>query len=212
MADLFAYHKIEYIQAKAKLLNSRQVEITAMDTRNCPYLTRRILFWLRINPINYASVLGNPPRWICRYQAGTMSQCPGSFGGCTGPGSADSRGSRSPGQFTGTGRRFEVLGEAGGVVVINDYAHHPTEIRATLSAARDRYSNRAFGWSGSPHLFPHPALFDGFSQAFGDADEVIVTEIFAAREPRQDFSSKQVVDAMPDPQFTSQAWTRPRSI
>ncbi len=101
-------------------------------------------------------------------------------------------------QFSGTGRRFEVLGEAGGVVIINDYAHHPTEIRATLSAARDRYPGKRLWAVWQPHTYSRTqALFDDFSKSFGDADEVIVTEIFAARETNPGFSSRQVAAAIP---------------
>jgi len=104
------------------------------------------------------------------------------------------------GQFTGTGRRFEVRGEVNGITVIDDYAHHPTEIRATLSAARARYPSRRLWAIWQPHTYSRTqALFAEFAAAFSDADEVIVTEVFQSREPRQNFSSKQVVDAMPRP-------------
>ncbi|MCJ7584111.1 MAG: UDP-N-acetylmuramate--L-alanine ligase [Anaerolineales bacterium] len=102
------------------------------------------------------------------------------------------------GQFTGTGRRFEVRGEANGIVVIDDYAHHPTEIRATLAAARSRYPDRHIWAVWQPHTFSRTqTLFDQFTHAFADADQVIVTEIYAAREPIQDYSAAQVVQAMP---------------
>lgn len=101
------------------------------------------------------------------------------------------------GQFTGTGRRFEVKGERRGILVIDDYAHHPTEIRATLSAARARYPGRRIWAVWQPHTYSRTrALFSAFVEAFGDADETIVTEIYAAREPAQDFSSEQIVHAM----------------
>ena len=107
---------------------------------------------------------------------------------------------RALGQFTGTRRRFEVRGETNGVVIIDDYAHHPTEIRATLAAARTRYPSRRLWAVWQPHTFSRTrALFNEFTAAFADADEVIVTEIYAAREPEQDFSSKQVVEAMSRP-------------
>ena len=107
---------------------------------------------------------------------------------------------RALGQFTGTRRRFEVRGETNGVVIIDDYAHHPTEIRATLAAARTRYPSRRLWAVWQPHTFSRTrALFNEFTAAFADADEVIVTEIYAARELVQDFSSKQVVEAMSRP-------------
>jgi UDP-N-acetylmuramate--alanine ligase len=104
------------------------------------------------------------------------------------------------GQFTGTGRRFEVRGEANGVVVIDDYAHHPTEIQATLAAARSRYPRSPLWVVWQPHTYSRTqALLESFANSFGNADEVIVTEVYAAREPKQDFSSRQVVEAMPRP-------------
>jgi UDP-N-acetylmuramate--alanine ligase len=102
------------------------------------------------------------------------------------------------GQFTGTGRRFEVRGEHNGVTVIDDYAHHPTEIRATLAGAKKRYPDRRIWAVWQPHTYSRTqTLFYEFSRAFADADEVLVTEIYASREPKQDFSSAEVVSAMP---------------
>lgn len=100
-------------------------------------------------------------------------------------------------EFTGTGRRFDIKGEAGGVTVIDDYAHHPTEIRATLDAARARYPTRRIWAVWQPHTYSRTrTLFDEFSASFNEADEVIVSEIYAAREPKQDFSAVEVVKAM----------------
>ncbi|MDO8752767.1 MAG: UDP-N-acetylmuramate--L-alanine ligase [Anaerolineales bacterium] len=102
------------------------------------------------------------------------------------------------GEFTGTGRRFEVRGERQGVIVIDDYAHHPTEIRATLAGAKARYPNHRIWAVWQPHTYSRTqALFFEFSRAFGDADEVLVTEIYASREAKQEFSSAEVVSAMP---------------
>jgi UDP-N-acetylmuramate--alanine ligase len=104
------------------------------------------------------------------------------------------------GEFSGAGRRFEVRGESAGVTVIDDYGHHPTEIRATLSAARARYGTRRIWAVWQPHTYSRTrTLFDEFVRAFADADEVIVTEIYKSREPKQDYSSKQVVEAMDHP-------------
>ncbi|PWH17845.1 MAG: UDP-N-acetylmuramate--L-alanine ligase [Anaerolineae bacterium] len=101
------------------------------------------------------------------------------------------------GEFQGTARRFELKGEAKGVIVIDDYAHHPTEIRATLDAARARYPSRRLVVVWQPHTFSRTrTLFDEFVVSFGEADEVIVSEIYAAREPQEDFSAQQVVQAM----------------
>lgn len=103
-------------------------------------------------------------------------------------------------RFTGTGRRFEVKGEAAGIIVIDDYAHHPTEIRATLAAARARYSSRRIWAVWQPHTYSRTrTLFRQFADAFTDADKVLVTEIYAAREAHEEFSSRQVVDSMLHP-------------
>jgi UDP-N-acetylmuramate--alanine ligase len=104
---------------------------------------------------------------------------------------------RTLSQFTGTGRRFEVRGEWKGVTIVDDYAHHPTEIKATLSAARSRYPGRRIWAVWQPHTYSRTqALFKEFASSFNDADEVIVTEIYAAREVKQDFSSEQVARAI----------------
>jgi UDP-N-acetylmuramate--alanine ligase len=103
------------------------------------------------------------------------------------------------GDFQGAGRRFEILGEPEGITIINDYAHHPTEIRATLAAARSRYPGRKLWVVWQPHTYSRTRLLQQeFSRSFFDADQVIVTEIFPSREPKQDFSSAQVVKTMRD--------------
>lgn len=90
------------------------------------------------------------------------------------------------GQFKGVGRRFELKGESNGVTVIDDYAHHPTEIRATLAAARSRFAGRPIWAAFQPHTFSRTlALLDDFAQAFADADHVILVDIFASRETDQ---------------------------
>ena len=100
--------------------------------------------------------------------------------------------------FTGTGRRFEVRGEAAGVTIIDDYAHHPTEIVATLAAARARYPERRIWAVWQPHTYSRTqTLFSEFSRAFKEADEVIVSEVYASREPMQEFTSAEIVSAMP---------------
>jgi UDP-N-acetylmuramate--alanine ligase len=106
-------------------------------------------------------------------------------------------GAAALGKFTGTSRRFEIRGEQNGVLVIDDYAHHPTEIRATLAAARSRYPGRRIIAVWQPHTYSRTqALLAEFANAFGDADETIVTEVYAAREARQEFSAEEVVRRM----------------
>ena len=86
--------------------------------------------------------------------------------------------------FTGTGRRFERLGEtASGVLIVDDYAHHPTEIRATLAAARSAYPDRRLVAVFQPHLPSRTQDFkEQFAESFGDADFVVLTDIYLARE------------------------------
>jgi UDP-N-acetylmuramate--alanine ligase len=86
-------------------------------------------------------------------------------------------------EYHGAGRRFEVLGEAGGVTVVDDYAHHPTEIRATLAAARRRFSGRPLWVMFQPHTYSRTrTLLAGFADSFADADHVVLVDIFRSRE------------------------------
>jgi UDP-N-acetylmuramate--alanine ligase len=102
------------------------------------------------------------------------------------------------GSFTGTGRRFQLRGELNGISIFDDYAHHPTEIKATLAGARARYPERRIWAVWQPHTYSRTkALFLEFSRAFKDANEVIVTEVYAAREPKEDFTSAEIISAMP---------------
>jgi len=102
--------------------------------------------------------------------------------------------------FTGTGRRFEVRGETKGILLVDDYAHHPTEIRATLAGARARYPRRRIWAVWQPHTYSRTQTLQyEFSRAFSDADEALVMEIYASREAKQDFSSAEVVGSMPHP-------------
>jgi len=85
--------------------------------------------------------------------------------------------------FQGVVRRFEVKGECRGITVIDDYAHHPSEIKATLAGARRRYVGRRLWVVFQPHTYSRTkTLLAEFASAFDDADRVIVTEIYAARE------------------------------
>jgi UDP-N-acetylmuramate--alanine ligase len=108
---------------------------------------------------------------------------------------------RALGEFQGTERRFEILAEVSGIAVIDDYAHHPTEIRATLGAARNRYPDRELWAVWQPHTYSRTeTLFDEYLTAFSEADHVLVTEVYASREPvRDDFSALQVVESMQHP-------------
>jgi len=102
--------------------------------------------------------------------------------------------------FVGVGRRFEYRGSVGGIVVVDDYAHHPAEIRATLRAARERHPGRIVAIF-QPHLYSRTrVLADELADALGGADVAIVTEIYAAREAREPgISGRLVADAVAAP-------------
>jgi len=86
--------------------------------------------------------------------------------------------------FTGADRRFQLKGEKGGVLVIDDYGHHPTEIAATLAAARAGFPERRIVAAFQPHRYSRTkALLDEFGTAFFEADVVVVTDIYPAGEP-----------------------------
>ncbi len=102
--------------------------------------------------------------------------------------------------FSGTGRRFDILGEAKGITIIDDYAHHPSEIRSTLAAARCRYPQRQIWAVWQPHTYSRTReLQNDFKDSFDDCDHVIVTEIYASREKPQHYSSIEVVRQMHHP-------------
>ncbi len=87
------------------------------------------------------------------------------------------------GEFHGTARRFQIRGTSQGVTIIDDYAHHPSEIKATLSAARDRYPDHFLWAVWQPHTYSRTlTLWEGFRSAFSEADAVIVLDVYAARE------------------------------
>lgn len=105
------------------------------------------------------------------------------------------------GRFKGVGRRFELKGEVNGITVIDDYAHHPTEIKATLAAARVRFEGRTIWAAFQPHTFSRTlALLDDFANAFDGADHVIVVDIYASRETNDgEVNSKDIVNRMTHP-------------
>ncbi len=87
------------------------------------------------------------------------------------------------GTFLGTSRRFEKAGTAQDILFYDDYAHHPTEIKASLSAARDFYPNKRIIALWQPHTFSRTVLlWDEFTSSFSVADSVVVAPVFASRE------------------------------
>jgi UDP-N-acetylmuramate--alanine ligase len=103
------------------------------------------------------------------------------------------------GRFTGTGRRFEVI-ELAGVTVVDDYGHHPTEIAATIAAARGCYPGRRLRVLFQPHLYSRTRhLAAELAEALAAADEITVTDVYAAREqPLPGVTGKLLVDALSD--------------
>jgi UDP-N-acetylmuramate--alanine ligase len=100
--------------------------------------------------------------------------------------------------FTGADRRFQKKGERKGVVVVDDYGHHPTEIAATLAAARKGFPNRRIVVAFQPHRYTRTqALLEDFGRAFFNADVVVVTDIYAASEtPIPGISGQTLVEAI----------------
>jgi UDP-N-acetylmuramate--alanine ligase len=103
--------------------------------------------------------------------------------------------SRALSQFEGVARRFTVRGEVGGVTVVDDFGHHPAEVRATLSGAKAAFAGRRVVAAFQPHRFTRTRdQLDEFARAFHDADEVAICDIFAAGEkPIEGVSSEVLV-------------------
>jgi UDP-N-acetylmuramate--alanine ligase len=99
--------------------------------------------------------------------------------------------------FRGIGRRMEYNGSLNGARVFDDYAHHPTEIAATLKGAREMAEGKLI-CAFQPHTYSRTkALFDGFVSALAIADEVILAPIYAAREPNDpEVSSERLASAL----------------
>lgn len=99
--------------------------------------------------------------------------------------------------FSGVRRRFDLIGEVGGVTVVDDYAHHPTEVRATLAAARNLDYSRVVVLF-QPHRYSRTeTLAEDFGDAFCDADRVTLMDVYSAGEaPIPGVSGKTVLDAL----------------
>jgi UDP-N-acetylmuramate--alanine ligase len=89
--------------------------------------------------------------------------------------------------FGGAGRRMERIADTAGVTVYDDYAHHPTEVRAAIAAARQAVGGERRLWAIlEPHMYSRTALlFDEFAAAFTDADEVVIADIFVSRDSEE---------------------------
>jgi UDP-N-acetylmuramate--alanine ligase len=100
--------------------------------------------------------------------------------------------------FSGASRRLELIADTAGVLVFNDYAHHPTEVRAALEGARQRVGDRRLWAVVEPHTYARTrAMFDEYAAAFRAADEVVVADVFAARDPDTTIvSAEELADAV----------------
>ena len=100
--------------------------------------------------------------------------------------------------FRGVERRFQLLGEVEGAMVVDDYAHHPTEVRATIDAARSAAPDRRLVVAFQPHLFSRTRDFAReFAQALALADAVYLADIYPAREhPMPGVTSDLIADVM----------------
>jgi UDP-N-acetylmuramate--alanine ligase len=98
--------------------------------------------------------------------------------------------------FRGVGRRFETLGERNGILIVDDYAHHPTEVGATLAAARSLGRSRIVAVF-QPHLYSRTRDFaSGFGEALAGADRVVVTDVYPSREsPIEGINGSLVAEA-----------------
>jgi UDP-N-acetylmuramate--alanine ligase len=97
-------------------------------------------------------------------------------------------------EFVGTGRRFEERGVVDGVTVVDDYAHHPTEVAALLSAARVSAGAGRVLVLFQPHLYSRTRIFAAeFASALDHADETVLTAIYAAREDHDPATSSQMI-------------------
>lgn len=114
--------------------------------------------------------------------------------------------------FRGVERRFQRLGEAAGVAVVDDYAHHPTEIRATLAAARHAFPGRRLVAAFQPHLYTRTRDFAGeFGAALAGADAIFLTDIYPAREQPIAGVTAELIAAAARTAGGALAWTGPRA-
>ena len=97
--------------------------------------------------------------------------------------------------YAGSSRRFEVIAEVAGITLVDDYAHHPSKIKATLSAARLRYPGRRIVAVWQPHTYSRTSVLEAdFVDSLQLADLAIITDVYAAREEKQAYNLQQLVE------------------
>jgi UDP-N-acetylmuramate--alanine ligase len=104
-------------------------------------------------------------------------------------------------RFRGVQRRFQFVGEAAGITIMDDYAHHPTEISATIAAARQRFPGRRLVCLFQPHTYSRTHyLLDGFRTCFQGVDQLLIAETYAAREePSAGMSAQELAETIDSP-------------
>jgi UDP-N-acetylmuramate--alanine ligase len=125
----------------------------------------------------------------------------GAAAACLGEGIAFETVREALGRFRGAKRRFEVVGEAGGVLVMDDYAHHPTEVRAMISAARTRFPEGRLIGVHQPHTYSRISyLWNEWTRCWSGLDALIVLETYAAREtPLEGRGARDLAAAIEEP-------------
>ena len=109
-------------------------------------------------------------------------------------------------EYRGVWRRFEIKGELNGALIVDDYAHHPTEVKATIEGAKEGYPDKEIVAVFQPHQYLRLAkLFDEFSNSFGSADKVVITDVFsvAGREEGVKKTGEDLAKAIPGSEFVS---------
>jgi UDP-N-acetylmuramate--alanine ligase len=100
--------------------------------------------------------------------------------------------------FLGAGRRFEIVGNIEDILIVDDYGHHPTQIAATLQAARTHYPNHQIWAAWQPHTYSRTQMLEKeYIQALNLADKVIVLKVYAAREDDPGYSAEKIAEALP---------------
>jgi UDP-N-acetylmuramate--alanine ligase len=115
-------------------------------------------------------------------------------------------------EFTGVERRFQRLGVVDGVTIIDDYAHHPTEIEATLQAARTAFPNQRIIAAFQPHLYTRTRdFFPAFAKALARADAVFLCDIYPAREQPIEGVTSELIASKLRKEKKAPAWEGPRT-